>query len=317
MKSLKKCPICGNNNFNFLYQQLDKNLGISGSFSLFKCKKCLAVFLNPQPDCKESEKFYPKKDYYSLDKIKTKKDSIKTKIKLKLYRIYFMGEKNIFKKIIFSPINFLIRGVVIKKGVKLLDIGCGSGQFLYEMKSLGLDVYGVEPGKFDEYGNTKYDLHIKKGDIDHVKYKKEYFDLITLNHVLEHIIDPNKTLFEIKGILKRNGIFILGVPNTASLAFKIFGKNWLALDVPRHLINYSAKNLKFLLEKNGFKIIKTRYNSRPSQYVVSLFYALNFNERLRNNRFLLGIFNLFFLPLTYLANIFHFGDQIEVYCKKK
>jgi 2-polyprenyl-3-methyl-5-hydroxy-6-metoxy-1,4-benzoquinol methylase len=312
MKNLKECPICLNKDIKLLLKQKDKNLGIPGEFSLYECSNCRGIFLNPQPSAKESEKFYPKREYYSLDKIKTNDNSMKTRIKLKLFRIYFSEGKNIIDNIFFSPIKFIARGTLVKKGIKLLDIGSGSGQFLYEMKQFGMDVYGIEPGKFDEEGDKKYNLNIKKGDLKSAKYKKEYFDLITINHVLEHLINPNETLLEIKKILKKNGTLIIGVPNTNSLAKIIYGKNWYQFDIPRHVINYSEKNLSFILNKNGFKVKNIRYNSRPSQFSVSLMYLLNIKSRTMEK-----LFNIIFLPLTWIVNSLKTGDQIEVLCEKK
>ena len=152
MKNLKECPICLNKDIKLLLKQKDKNLGIPGEFSLYECSNCRGIFLNPQPSAKESEKFYPKREYYSLDKIKTNDNSMKTRIKLKLFRIYFSEGKNIIDNIFFSPIKFIARGTLVKKGIKLLDIGSGSGQFLYEMKQFGMDVYGIEPGNLMKKG---------------------------------------------------------------------------------------------------------------------------------------------------------------------
>ena len=180
------------------------------------------------------------------------------------------------------------------------------------MKTLGLQVYGIEPGEFNEEGNKKYNLNIKKGDIKSSKYKRESFDIITLNHVLEHINNPNETLGEIKRIIKKDGVLIIGVPNTHSIAFKIFRRNWYQLDVPRHIINYSEENLNFLLNKNGFKVKNVRYNSRPSQFAVSLMYLLN-----TKNRTVEKLCNIMFLPLTWLVNSLKTGDQIEIWCEKK
>lgn len=312
MKKLKECPICLSKKITFLFNQQDKNINILGKFSLFKCNNCDGIFLNPQPSSKESEKFYPEENYYSLGKIQDEKCSIKTRIKMKLYNLYFSKNKNLFKRAIFSPIKFMIRGTNIRKDGKLLDVGCGSGQFLYEMKSLGLDICGIEPGNFNEEGNKKYDLNIKKMDIKSARYPKDSFDIITLNHVLEHLNNPNETLYEINRVLKKEGTFILGIPNTNSLAYKIFGKNWYQLDIPRHVINYSNKNIHILLGKNGFKIQKIRYNSRPSQFSVSLMYTFNIK-----NRFIKNILNVIFLPLTWIVNSLRAGDQIEVWCEKK
>jgi SAM-dependent methyltransferase len=144
-----------------------------------------------------------------------------------------------------------------------------------------------------------------------VKYKKDFFDIITLNHVLEHTNNPNEVLSKIKEIINKKGILIIGVPNSKSLAYRLFGKNWYQLDIPRHIINYSDYNLKLLLNKNGFKIIRVRYNSRPSQFSVSLRYALNIKNKIVEN-----VLGLMFLPLTWVVNLLRIGDQIEVWCVK-
>jgi hypothetical protein len=98
------------------------------------------------------------------------------------------------------------------------------------------------------------------------------------------------------------------------LAYWIFKKNWYQLDVPRHIIDYSNKNIKLILEKNGFKIKRIRYNSRPSQFVVSLYFALGIKRRIK---LLDYAFNILFLPLTWFVNFLRMGDQIEVWCSKK
>lgn len=314
MKNLEKCEVCGSNNLKGLFKQYDKNLDIKKYFYISKCKNCKALFLNPQPEYKELKDYYSKKKYYSLKNIESK-ESKKTRLKIKLYNIYFNPNKNNFiLKILFSPLKFIVRGTNLKKGDKILDIGCGSGQFLYEMKELGMNVQGVEPGDFNEEENKKYKLNIKKADLIDAKYKKESFDLITINHVLEHLDNPHETLNEINKIIKTDGKLIIAIPNTNSLAYWIFKKNWYQLDVPRHIINYSNKNIKLILEKNGFKVKRVRYNSRPSQFVVSLYFALNIKKRIKLLNYAL---NILFLPLTWLVNFLRMGDQIEVWCEKK
>ena len=313
MKLIKKCEICESKEFEFVFEGKDKLLGIPGKFNLFKCKKCGGIFLNPQPSFKELGKYYSPDKYYSLKFVD--KYSKKTKLKLWLYELYFNPKKkNYLMSLFFSPIKFMVRGTRIKKNEKLLDIGSGSGQFLYEMKSLGLDVYGVEPGEFDEKATKKEGLEIKKSNLKEAKFKKETFDLITMSHVLEHVSNPLENLEEIHRILKKNGRFIISVPNYNSLAYKIFGSNWYQLDIPRHLFDYSDKILKRVLEERGFKIIKMRYNSRPSQFVVSLYFVFDIKER---EGFWNRVLEVLFLPLTWIVNFLRIGDQIEIWCVKK
>ncbi len=308
VKAVKQCEVCKNNIFDFLFKQKDKGLRGKKLFSVNQCKKCGSIFLNPSLTKDELKKYYPHDEYYSLKNIDK---GIKTKLRLALYQTYFSNNKNIIKKIILSPFSFLARGTIIKNGLKLLDIGCGSGQFLYEMKNLGLNVWGVEPGNFNKNSAEKEGLRIQNTGIGETKFPSNLFDMITLNHVLEHLGNPRETLKEIYRILKNGGTFIVAVPDTNSLAYKIFGKNWYQLDVPRHLINYSDSNLTRLLLGCGFKINKIRYNSRPSQFVISLSYLLGFKNR-RVER----VLDIFFLPLTWIVNLLRVGDQVEIWCEK-
>ena len=316
MIKIKKCEICGKRNFQFLFNLKDNSLGIPGKFNFVKCKDCELIFMNPQPSLNELQKHYPKETYYSLGKINLKESSLKTRMKILLYKIYFSPRnKNYFLKTIFSPLKFFVRGTRINHNDKLLDIGSGSGQFLYEMKQLGIKGYGVEPGNFEKGIAKKEGLKIKNLDLIQSKYPRDFFDLITMNHVLEHVNNPSKTIKEIHRILYKKGLLIMGVPNSNSLAYGLFKKNWYQLDVPRHLFNYSDKNLKDLLKKEGFKVINVRYNSRPSQFSVSLSYFLKGKKW--NNRLIDFIFTVLFLPLTWMVNFLRWGDQIEVYCVKE
>jgi 2-polyprenyl-3-methyl-5-hydroxy-6-metoxy-1,4-benzoquinol methylase len=305
MKKLYKCKICNHKKIYKIFKQIDKNLGVPGNFRIFKCEKCKVIFLNPLPEKKDWIKYYPKERYYSLSKIDT--SSLKTKLKIFIFKIN-SENKFILLKLFFWPISTFFRGIE-KRGKRILDIGCGSGQFLFETKQIGFEVYGIEPGGFNSQEAINLGIKISKGTIEESEFPKEYFDIITMNHVLEHLEDPKKVLKIVKKILKKDGTLVMGLPNTNSLAFKIFKKNWYQLDVPRHLFNYSTETLNILLKKEGFIIKKIRYNSRPSQFSVSLEYFLNLKNKFLE-KFLEGIF----LIPTYITNVLRISDQIEVYC---
>ena len=192
MKKLKKCEICKGKNFKFLFEQTDKNYNFANKFDLYECSNCKVVFINPQPSSKELKKYYPKERYYAFREIITKEKAKKIKIKLFLYDLYFNPKnKNYLLKILFSPMKFMIRGMKIISRHKLMDFGCGSGQFLYEMKQFKMKVYGIEPGEFDK--KTSKDLNIKL-DLIKAKYPNNFFEAVTMNHVLQHLENPSKIL---------------------------------------------------------------------------------------------------------------------------
>lgn len=294
------CSVCENGNFSAVYLQRDKSMNGQKHFLLIKCNNCGTIIINPAPNAFDMRKAYPKDDYYSFKRIDT--SSWKLILKLIFYDTPLL--------------NKLVRRTILKPKIKLLDIGCGSGQFIFEMKLFGLKVLGVEPGDFNEKSAKQQGIRIIKSELIEAKLKDNHFDLITLNHVLEHLKEPNKNLIEIKRLLKDDGTLIIGVPNSLSLAHWMFGKNWYQLDVPRHLTNYSDRSLCFLLNRLGFNVINIRHNSRPEQFSVSLLYALNIRKDSGVYRILNPILKVFFLPLTWVVNYIKMGDQVEVACKK-
>jgi len=313
MKKTNQCNLCGNKDLEFLFYAKDKNMRVPGKFPILKCKKCGLMMIGVIPDDAELRSFYPKEKYYSYKKIDS--SGFKFRMRMLLYNMYFNKvKKNSFKKLLLFPFLPFSRGTIIEPGKKLLDIGSGSGQFLYEMKQFGINVYGLEPGDFDRNSAKKEKIEIKNTDLLKARYQNESFDIITLNHVLEHIQYPRGTIKEIYRILKKGGKMVIGVPNYKCLAYSIFGKNWYQLDVPRHFNDFSDKILVKILKEEGFRINKIRYNSRPTQFSVSLLYSVRINPK--EHVLLANILNIFFMPLTYFVNSTKFGDQIEVFCSK-
>lgn len=311
MEFIKECDICGYKDFKFLFEQRDKNFNFPEKFKLYRCKNCDTIVINPRLSQKELQKHYPN-EYYAFSKIKTKEESMKVRLRILLYDLYYYPSRILYQssflRFLFFPFKFLIRGTQIIPGQKLLDIGCGSGQFLYEMEECGLDVYGIEPGKIN-----KSKLNIKP-DLIKAKYNKETFDLVTMNHVLQHVENPEEMIKEIYRVLKQYGLFIVSASNTRSLAYFLFRKNWFQLDLPRHLFNLSDVMLIRFLKENGFIVMKNRHNSRPNQFVMSLFFLMGIKNR---NKILNRVLEIVFLPLTWIVNLFKCGDQVEIWCIKK
>jgi 2-polyprenyl-3-methyl-5-hydroxy-6-metoxy-1,4-benzoquinol methylase len=154
-----------------------------------------------------------------------------------------------------------------ENGQNLLDIGTGTGGFLYTAAKANWKTYGVEPN-----ANAREIAISKNLDIfdtlDNLPSKK--FDTITLWHVLEHIPDLEKQLSKIKQLLTDSGTLIVAVPNFRSHDAKYYGRYWAAYDTPRHLWHFSQHSISRLFKNHGLEVIHTKPMLFDSYYVSLL-----------------------------------------------
>jgi SAM-dependent methyltransferase len=157
---------------------------------------------------------------------------------------------------------------------RILDIGCGSGDTLVLLQSVGWDVYGVDidPGAI-RVARKRGLRNVDLGTYEDLKrYPDDFFDAIRLYHVIEHLDDPSKCLKLARQKLKAGGELIIGTPNAQSIAARIFKQYWYNLDCPRHLHLFSPKTLGTLLMRNSFTY-ETTYASAGG-WVGSIQYVL-------------------------------------------
>lgn len=318
------CDLCGSRNHKLVFTNHDRMFPeIEGEFKLYECENCGLSFLN-QPSPEVLNKHYSAGySVYSDLEATTHYRKIFTLVETLYHYVQEKtGDSGASKivKFLFSPLSSYFRTVKLVENGKYLDVGCGIGYFPLVMKYLGMKPFGVEPADFDPELSRNYSLNISKGTLDEAEYENEYFDVITLNHVLEHVPNPSETMEELYRILKPGGYLIIAVPVKNSLASKLFGKYWSQLDTPRHLYLFSTEILKQYAIKYNFDILKIRYNSDPRYQIIGSF--MYFWESLRNkkaNRMLIHnlYLNMLFIPLTTLLNLFKMGDQCEIILKKQ
>jgi len=190
----------------------------------------------------------------------------------------YKNEKGIskrFNQIVNLPINksdnknrALRVNSFIKKGSSILDVGCGTGVFLYEIKKKGHEVIGLD---LDE----RYKNFLKKKNIKVIAKKlskfstKKRFDFISFNKVLEHVSDPLQSLKESKRLLKQDGIIYIEVPDVmAKLKGKFAGE--FCLD---HLQIFSIRSLDNLIRSAGLLTVKIKRIIEPSnKYTIYGFF---------------------------------------------
>ncbi|EDP69525.1 hypothetical protein FBALC1_00185 [Flavobacteriales bacterium ALC-1] len=172
------------------------------------------------------------------------------------------------KRNLLEKVYHLIRNVSLKRKLKLinsfnseskqlLDIGCGTGDFLETALKANWQILGIEPNdKAREIANSKTNNSVF--EIKHLnKLEPDSFDVITLWHVLEHLpnLEMHTALF--KRLLKPNGTLVIAIPNFKSYDAKHYKNFWAAYDVPRHLWHFSKTSISELFKKENLKLVNT------------------------------------------------------------
>lgn len=163
-----------------------------------------------------------------------------------------------------------------QEGKSLLDVGAGTGDFLFAASQKGWTTTGVEPswrarGKASE---KEIDLSPDLESIMNRKYK-----VITLWHVLEHLTDLENQILRMISILEENGTIVIAVPNYKSYDAKYYKDFWAAYDVPRHLWHFSREAIHRLFSKYGMEVIDTR----PLYF--DAFYVSLLSEKYKGGKF--------------------------------
>jgi 2-polyprenyl-3-methyl-5-hydroxy-6-metoxy-1,4-benzoquinol methylase len=252
METLIHCPICNSDAFKPFLRCRDFTVS-KEEFSIVECDKCGFKFTNPRPGENEIGKYYQSEEYISHSN--TSKGIVNA--------LYQRVRKHTLRQ------KLTLVNSLSKKGA-ILDIGCGTGEFLSTCKSDGWKTTGIEPDpKARKFAAEKYGLDVReeaglKGLADHS------YEVITMWHVLEHVHRLNERVEELKRLKVPGGTIVVAVPNCSSLDANIYGPEWAAYDVPRHLYHFTPKDIETLFGNHGLAVKKILPMKFDSYYVSML-----------------------------------------------
>lgn len=272
------CLICSSPG-NLLYSNLsDRLFNVSGTWNLYICPDCKIIWINPRPIIEDVEKLYENYHTHVANRKANKtekKEEIKKKIlhdkfgyQVSYSRLDLIGSLLSRITLIQDMVGTQIMMLDNQKKRRLLDVGAGNGVFMHQMRDLGWDVVGIEQDPVAaNLAVEEYGLKVYVGSFDDQTLESDSFDVITMDHVIEHLPDPIGSIRKAYHLLKPGGCIALMTPNLESYGHSKFKDSWFHLDPPRHFYIFSKKSLSKLVVDSGFSIVNARTISSSAWWV--------------------------------------------------
>lgn len=242
------CPICGGTGQQYRFTRNDH--------AVFGCPRCESEYLYPQPTDDVLNAIYNEQ--------------------------YFFGEREFVEASAVAELkqatarSYLdeIQSIDPRAGLSLLEIGCGSGDFLMEAHSRGMSVQGIEYSlSATAAANRRLGAPVvQAGSIDTVSLVPEAFDVIAFSDVIEHVRDPRKFIERTHRCLRPGGSVFAVTPSLDSWSRKLMGKTWMEYKV-EHLFYFGRKSLTHLFVSAGFENVRflPNYKMLSFEYINAHF----------------------------------------------
>ena len=340
MESFPTCMICGQTG-RIRYTDLpDRLFGVSGRFQFRECPWCQLLWIDPRPSLESISECYL--DYYTHERIGSGGEPVRPLAALRdrireailcgyfgyrhLHRDHrlcrvggFLGRIHLLRyRAVFDDLAERFPAFTNRPDNLLIDVGCGRGDFLARMKSLGWNVLGIEPDPVSSEIARTHGIPVFNGSLEQARLAGDTADEISLNHVLEHVHDPLELLRECYSVLRPGGRLVLYLPNIESLGHRFFGRHWAGLDPPRHLFHFSPRSIDGLLRQSPFRRCRIRTVGKISAGIYDTSLAIRENNLKRNEEARQRRGRLVFrmIERLFCSAGFPGGEEIEVVAVK-
>jgi SAM-dependent methyltransferase len=253
------CPGCGDRRHETITESMDFDyLTTDLSFRIVRCSACSLIYINPRPGLSEISKIYPPE-----------------------YSAYHFN--TIGNPVIRRARNFMqagkARGILrcvpqLDGQTSIVDVGCGSPALLDLIRdncSVPIRLYG------NDFNSETLRLIEEKGHeaiagpFECVKWDNNFFDVVVMNQVIEHLFDIPGVLSKTFDLLKPGGAFYIETPSVDGLDARLFqNRHWGGYHLPRHLQLFNARTISTTLSRYGFAIESIGYIPSPNFWTSSL-----------------------------------------------
>ena len=233
----RPCDWCGSTEVELNFKGPDRLEHLPGEFTIVRCQSCGLYRQNPYLEWDSLKHYYPE-DYAS-------------------HASLVQDQPNLLRRLDkrYGPWKRLRSVEGYQPGGRLLEVGCGTGLFLEEaLRSGRWELTGIEPSeRAANYVREKLGLTIIQDTFENTELPENYFDVIVMWNVLEHLDQPIESLRRAHRSLKDGGWLIVGIPNLESWEASLFGPTWIGWDLPRHLYLFPRDTLREIYTELGFR----------------------------------------------------------------
>lgn len=265
-----ECLSCGAHEHARTFIAREFLFGTNEAFPYTECARCGSLQIAHIPP--NLDKFYPS-DYYSMVETGVPIEQLGNlrRFVRSARADYHIGRKNLLGWMIdklapnYSKINWEWFTGYASITSRILDVGCGSGGLLREMRAQGFrNLTGIDP--FVAHPLSNEGFRIVCGELVDLD---ERFDFVMLHHSLEHMPEPLEALREVRRLVASNGVALIRCPIAGTFAAEHYGINWAGLDPPRHLFVPSLTGIKELTRRAGLSVCRFWFDTSEWYLLLS------------------------------------------------
>ena len=269
-EAVDACPVCGAFGAPLLHEDLsDAAFGVvSGSWRIRRCG-CGAAFLDPRPTSDAVPDLYA--SYYTHSNVsvtdtpngfagvlrRLRNGYVNRTLGFDLAPAYPRAGRMLGWAV--PPIGAIMARSVRSLGPKtrLLDVGCGDGQFVAEARAMGMEATGLELDPRVVETARAAGLDVRLADLEEFSRQEPgAYDAITMSHLVEHLADPVAYLTAARVALRPGGRLWIATPNIGGAGYRRFGRHWRGLEPPRHMVIFDHASLERALHCAGFEKVR-------------------------------------------------------------
>lgn len=245
-----KCIICGGDDFSTAMD--------FGGYRVLECNHCKFGIVSPFPSQEQLNALYNSSEYFKSHMFYDFDNITEIEIRDLIKRSNIMHAPN-------------IKNMPINDSRRMLEIGTGGGFALKGFEEMGFEAEGVETSDVAaRFASKRLNLNVHHVSFEEFASVKKY-DLILLNHVLEHFMDLRSVTRKLVSLLAPGGILYVRVPDHDSYDRRTYGRAWPAYAY-YHISNFSKKSLELLYQQEGLRVLRTKkFFSEKSPFIVKYF----------------------------------------------